>query len=305
MLAAVIDSLHASSAVAEKVAIERAYAPAVDAARGAAVLGDDCAALKDPRGGHLLLAAEGMLESFVASDPWFAGYSAVMVNVGDVAAMGGRPIAVVDVLWTPDHAAARPVWDGMTAAAAEYEVPIVGGHTTVTGQGGVRLAASVLGRADALLTSSDARPGDELLVAVDLRGRYRGDAPFWDATAGSRHREALALLPRIAESGWCRAAKDISNGGIVGTLVMLLQCSRVGARLDLDALPRPDGVDLVRWLVSFPSYGFLLSVPPAHAAAVRATFQEAGVECRSAGTVTKHRVLDLESGSHREEFWRA
>ena len=39
----------------------------------------------------------------------------------------------------------------------------------------------------------------------------------------------LELLPAIAEAGLARAAKDISQGGIVGTAMMLAECSRVGA----------------------------------------------------------------------------
>jgi len=76
--------------------------------------------------------------------------------------------------------------------------------------------AAVLGRASRLITSFDARPGDDLLMAVDLRGSGRGDKPFWNASVGAppeRLRADLALLPEIAERGWCRAGKDISNGG--------------------------------------------------------------------------------------------
>src|ERR1700753_1354087 len=62
-------------------------------------VGDDCAAIPDGDG-YLLFAIEGMLASFVSSEPWFAGYCAVMVNVSDIYAMGGKPIALVDALWT-------------------------------------------------------------------------------------------------------------------------------------------------------------------------------------------------------------
>src|SRR5689334_11055275 len=61
-------------------------------------VGDDCAAI--PAGdGWTLFAIEGFINAFVAADPWFAGWCGVMVNLSDVAAMGGRPIAVVDALW--------------------------------------------------------------------------------------------------------------------------------------------------------------------------------------------------------------
>ena len=62
--------------------------------------GDDTAVLPAPGDqGHLLFAIEGLVADFVAAMPWFAGYSGVLVNISDVAAMGGRPTAVVDALW--------------------------------------------------------------------------------------------------------------------------------------------------------------------------------------------------------------
>lgn len=298
--------LSSNSAVAEKISIRRAYSPALESSADIP-LGDDCAAIPDATG-FLLLAAEGMLPSFVADDPWFAGYSAVMVNISDVAAMGGRPVAIVDILWTPGMESAKPIWDGMNAAAAAYGVPIAGGHTTLSSSGGACLAAAVLGRATNLITSFDARPGDDLLMAVDLRGAYRAGKPFWNASTGAppaRLRADLELLPALAETAACRAGKDISNGGIVGTLAMLLDCSRVGAELWLDHLPHPDAVDLERWLISFPSFGFLLSVTPEKTPHIMSQFADRDIACAAVGRITSGRTLILTHGAERRPFLTA
>ncbi len=303
----IVSCLAESTAVADKIAIADAYHPALLASMDAARLGDDCAALPDGRGGHLLFAAEGMLRAFVDDDPWFAGYSAVMVNVSDVCAMGGRPMAVVDVLWTPSHDASRELWDGMTRAAADYGVPIVGGHTTLTREDGpVYLSVSILGRSDHLLTSFDARSGDELLMVVDLDGVYRRDKPFWNASVGKPPADLQAnigLLPALSELQVCHAAKDISNGGIVGTLIMLLQCSGVGARLDLDAIPMPPDVDIARWLVSFPSFGYLLSAAREHRPAIVDLFERRGLACGAVGEITAEAGLRLRLGQETRDFW--
>ena len=165
--------------------------------RHAAVpVGDDCAAIPDGDG-HLLLAIEGFLDSFVAADPYFAGYCGIMVNLSDVAAMGGRPLAVVDALWSRDAAAADPILAGLSDAAALYGVPVVGGHTNTRADAG-NLAVAVLGRAGPrLLTSFDAAPGDDLVAAIDLRGRFRDPHPVLgrlDRRAG----RAPARRPRAA-----------------------------------------------------------------------------------------------------------
>lgn len=258
-------------------------------------VGDDCAALPDGDG-HLLFAIEGFLDSFVAADPYFAGYCGIMVNLSDVAAMGGRPLAVVDALWSRDAAGADPVLAGLSDAAALYGVPVVGGHTN-TRAGAGNLAVAVLGRAGrALLTSFDAAPGDDLVAAIDLRGRFREPHPYWDASSGhpgERLRGDLALLPGLAEDGLCRAAKDISMAGVVGTALMLLECSGVGGIIDLDAIPKPDHVPLARWLIAFPSFGYLLSVRPDRTPAVLSRFAERGIASARIGRLDASRVARI------------
>ena len=279
-------------------------------ARNARVpVGDDCAAIPDGDG-HLLLAIEGFLDSFVAADPYFAGYCGIMVNLSDVAAMGGRPLAVVDALWSRDDAAADPVLAGLADAAALYGVPIVGGHTN-TRAGAGNLAVAMLGRAGPrLLTSFDAAPGDDLVAAIDLRGRFREPHPYWDASTGSpgeRLRGDLEVLPALAEAGLARAVKDISMAGVVGTALMLLECSQVGGVIDLDAIPRPEGVPLPRWLPAFPSFGFLLSVRPDGTPAVLARFAERGVAAAKIGTLDTSRVARVRDAAGEQavvwDFW--
>jgi AIR synthase-related protein len=278
------------------------------AAAAVVPVGDDCAAIPDGAGGHLLFAIEGLLSEFVAAEPWFAGYCAVMVNVSDVYAMGGRPVAVVDALWTSAADRAGPVWEGMATAAAKYATPIVGGHTNTRSPGGDHLAAAVLGRAGPrLLTSFDAKPGDALVVAVDLRGEWFGPYPYWNASTaapGDRLRGDLEVLATLAEDGLCRAAKDVSMGGLVGTATMLCECSGAGLTINVSAVPTPPGVPPERWLACFPSYGFLLAVNPDDVTAVCGRFAARGIAAAAAGAFDDSRLVRLADGSGDvETFW--
>jgi AIR synthase-related protein len=267
-------------------------------------LGDDAAAIPDGDG-FLLLAAEGMWPELVASEPRFAGFCAVLVNVSDISAMGGRPLAVVDALFSTSPEAAEPLWLGMADAAARLGVPIVGGHTNLHSPYPA-LAAAVLGRARRLLTSFDARPGEDLILAVDLRGEMHPRHAFWNAAAGAppeRLRGDHAVLPAIAEAGLASAAKDISMGGVVGTALMLLEASGVGATLVLDGMPRPAGVPWRAWLLAFPSYGFLLSVAPARSAPVLAAFASRGIDAAVVGRVDQSRRLALREAGDEATVW--
>jgi len=277
-------------AVAEKARILESYGHALEIS-GNVRLGDDCAVIPNPAGvGHLLFAAEGLRESFVEDDPWLAGYAAVMVNLSDIAAMGGRALAVTDVICTPSEKIAAQIWQGMQAAAQAYGVPIVGGHTSHSRTGNASLSAAVIGHAShRLITSFDAEPGDHLVIVIDLHGGYRGERPFWNSstiTPPERLQTDLEMLPSLAEKGLCRAGKDISHEGIIGTLVMLCNCSEVGVLLDLENLPCPMDVEMERWLVTFPSYGFLLAISPENLESTLSHFTATRITCREIGQFT-------------------
>jgi selenophosphate synthetase-related protein len=188
---------------------------------------------------------------------------------------------------------------------AAYAVPIVGGHSNRRSEQ-EQLSVAIVGRAQSLLTSFDARPGENLVLAIDLRGHYQEPYNYWNASTGAppqRLRDDLELLPSIAEDGLCAAAKDVSMAGVVGTALMLLECSGVGATIDLDAVPRPSGVALERWLTTFPSYGFLLSVADAQLDAVRERFTARGLACAAIGRIDDSRQLHLAQGGERALFW--
>lgn len=310
-LTALVEELRA----AHGLALKREIAPVAEALPSAPALwwvrgpdgepvrssnGDDAAAIWDGAG-YTLLAAEGMLPSFVARDPYFAGFCSVMVNVSDILAMGGRPSAVVDVLFRGSSSEeTRQLLAGMRDAAERFGVPVVGGHTSRALEAGTYLAVAIVGRAHTLLESRAARPGDALVAAVDLRGAYHGSEPFFDAATGASAdclRRKAALLPELAEAGLAHAAKDVSMAGFAGTLAMLCEASGTGASLELGALPRPEGVPLARWLVSFPSYGFLFAARPERVAALCAHFAPHGIACARVGAFDASGAVRLADGA--------
>ena len=267
-------------------------------------LGDDCAAIPDGDS-YLLLAAEGLLPALVEAEPWFAGWCAVLVNVSDVYAMGGHPIAVVDVLWggAPDQA--KLIWDGMMTASKAFNVPLVGGHSNGHSPY-TALSVAILGRATHLLTSFKARVGDVLVMVADFEGQPYADYPFWDAATMKEPaalQANLSLLPKIAAAGLCDTAKDISMGGLVGTVLMLMETSQCGAVLNLERIPSPPNLGLERWLVSFPSYGFILSLRPEYLRPVESLFQAQGLVCAAIGEVVLEPTLTLSTDQEAVCLW--
>jgi selenophosphate synthetase-related protein len=246
--------------------------------------GDDGAVVTEA-GMSLVVGGEAILPSFAAADPYGAGVAAVTTNLNDLAAMGAWPLALVDTV-TGQRAVIQQVLEGMRWAAGLYQVPVVGGHLTVT-DGPPALSAFGLGRADRPLSAQSAEAGQSLVVGCCTEGRMRADFPFFPSfdERGERLAGDVRLLAEGASRGWVAAAKDVSMAGLVGSLAMLLECNRLGVTLDLDAVPVPAGVSLKQWITCFPCFAFLLCVPAGLEGECLRTFADRGLAAAVAGTL--------------------
>jgi uncharacterized protein len=219
--------------------------------------------------------------------------------------MGGRPLALVDTLVSPDREHAERVLDGIAWAADRLGVPVVGGHVTIGHP--AALSATCTGEATRPLRSAAARPGDTLLAAFALEGRYMSETqPFWTSLhdrAPERLRDDGEALVEVAEAGLCHAARDVSMPGVAGSLLQMLEGAGCGAMLDVTAVPRPEGVGMDRWLVTFPSFGYLLAAPEEHVEAACDVFRKRGLACAPCGRLDDTRVLRLAAGGTEAPVW--
>jgi selenophosphate synthetase-related protein len=265
--------------------------------------GDDAAVL--PHGeAFLLLCGEAIAANLLAADPYAAGVAAVVTNISDIRAMGGRPLGLVDMVVSPDRAHAEAVLDGIGWAAGLLGVDVVGGHLTIGHD--PSLSAACTGVARRPLRARDARAGDRILAAFSLEGEYRGDTPIFSSL---RHRAPARLqddgeaLVEVAERESCHAARDVSMPGTAGSLLQLLECNRLGATLEVDAVPRPEGISPERWLLSFPSFGFVLLSPPDRVGEAAEPFRRRGLACAECGTVDDSGVMRLATGDRSAVVW--
>jgi selenophosphate synthetase-related protein len=285
--------------------------PAMSAKRDLAIVrrlgghldGDDGAAIEH-RGEYVILCGEAILPAFVRDNPHAAGAAAVVTNVSDVRAMGGRPLGLLDMLVSPDRRHAETVLDGIAWAAGLLDVEVVGGHLTLGHE--AALSASCTGIATRPLFAHAARPGDELLAAFSLEGRYTGATTYFSSL---RDRDPRLLrddgeaLVELAESGAAHAARDISMPGTAGSLLQLLEAAGCGATLQIDRVPRPDGVPIDRWLVTFPSFGFLIAALPERVADAVEAFERRGLACARCGALDDSGILRLATSNETAQVW--
>jgi len=262
--------------------------------------GDDAAVI--PYGDtYLLFATDGMMTGLLINEPYAAGKASVMVTVNDIYAMGGRPLGLVNVLASGDEEQRAMIVAGIEKGCHKLQVPMLGGHLHPDEQmSHPSLSVAILGSATKLIRSHLAEPGDYLILAVDLDG-IRGckSVVSWDANSGKTPEELryrLETLPMIAEGDLSCAGKDISNAGILGTISIFLENSGQGGTIDLQAIPRPDSIDLNDWLHCFQSFGFILSVKPENSDTVIDLFQERSITAAVVGAVDATGKVIITSG---------
>lgn len=261
--------------------------------------GDDGAVVTDGDV-TMVVGGEALWPPFAAADPFGAGLAAVLANVNDLAAMGARPLAIVDTIVAGEDLARRAL-EGMRWGSELYQVPIVGGHLTLV-EGASSISAFGLGRTEHVLSVRHAAPGQSLMVACVTEGTLREDFPFFRSfdERGRRLAGDVRVLAQVAADGCCVAAKDVSMAGMIGSLAMLLEYSRLGVTVDLDAVPRPSGVALQRWLTSFPCFAFLLCCPPGREGECAQPFLDRGIEAAVVGELNTSGLVTLRLGEQSE-----
>jgi thiamine-monophosphate kinase len=209
--------------------------------------GDDTAVLRWPNGADCLVTTDMLLEgscfrlasihpSFPgAGTPRQIGRKAMAVNLSDIAAMAGVPVAAVVSVGLPrkgGRALAEELYHGLREMADAFDTAIVGGDTN-SWDGPLVINVMLLGEATprGAVRRRGARPGDRLLVTGPLGGSLLGK--HFDFTP--RVREALALHAAVA----LHAMIDISDG-LAADVAHLCAESGCGAVLHADAIPIAD-----------------------------------------------------------------
>ena len=215
-------------------------------------IGDDCALLAPTPGMQTAISSDMLVEGrhfFAGEDPQRLGHKCLAVNLSDLAAMGATPTGFTLALALPS--ADRP-WlhgfsQGLFALADAHGCELIGGDTT---RGPLTISITIFGEVAPghALRRDAAQPGDDIWISGTLGDArlalagYTGElalAPAEQEAAGARmHLPAprVALGRLLAAQRLARAALDISDG-LVGDLGHILKKSRVGATLDVDALP--------------------------------------------------------------------
>ena len=267
----------------------------------------------------------------IVDDPYTYGQIAAANALSDVYAMGGRPVTALaiaafpqDGLHTDDIA---QIFRGGFDKLREAGVALLGGHTVQDRE--IKFGYAVTGAVDPkrILTNTNAKPGDRLILTKPLGTGIVGTAIKFGRASDDLIDRAVAQMTMlnktaaevIANVDGVHACTDVTGFGLAGHASEMAIGSNVTIEIDGNALPIIPGVlaiaaqnrsggmqtnkdhfmpgigfsagvpDDRRDLVFDPqtSGGLLISVAAESAEAVMANMQNAGIQAVFVGSVTK------------------
>lgn len=258
------------------------------------------------RGGDYILTTDSIMSSLVRVDPYHAGWSAMLVSANDCVAMGSMPTWAVDII-SGDETTIREVSRGLADASKHLHISIVGGHTNPEGEPSVSVAMVGVRGLGRPLLSSGAKINDIILLAVDLTGKpSRLYKHGWDAVSMQSPddiQEKWKCIIGVNDLGLIHAGKDISMPGILGTIVSLCEASGVGAVVNLDTIPTPDGITMAQWLCMFQSMGFIFATNHENLKFSRRILSSRGFTPSACGLFTDDGKVTVRYGSQQDIFW--
>lgn len=271
-------------------------------------IGDDASAIDIGNNQVILVAADGIWGQIMNINPYWAGYCSVLVNVNDIAAMGGKPLAMVNIMSIAHDEIYEQLLAGIKDGCLKFGVPMVGGHLHPDGEvDSIGVAIVGIAQKDKIITSFGAETGDKVIVAIDLDGKPHEEfALNWDTTYDKDKdivRGQINAVQYLAENDYIKSGKDISNPGILGTLEMLLEASEKGAIVNLADIPKNENISWENWLKSYPGSGFVFTADEKNCADIINYLKDFSIEANVVGEVTSDKSLFLVNDGEKIEVF--
>ena len=235
------------------------------------------------------------------------GTLAVAVACNDVAASGGSPEWMTNVLFLPDddEATLDVVTEQLDREAERLGVAIVGGHSEyLPALSTPMLVTSCFGLADEYVPTAGARPGDRILVtkgagiegtailATDFRQRLEGTVDESVFERAETFYDEIGVMTEAAIlTEYATAMHDPTEGGLAAGLYEVAAAAGVELEVDIDAIPIRDetaelcaaaGVDP---LGIFGSGALVATLPGGTTERVQSELERRGIESAVIGTV--------------------
>ncbi len=268
-------------------------------------IGQDSAAVTNNNDMLTLITTDRIKTSYIENFPLGAGFSSILVGVDDIYACGGKPIAASIIISFKDQILGQKMIDGICKGSRLFQVPIVRGHTNLKDFN--ELSSTVIGeiKKDEYISATNAQDKDEIILAVDFSGNVgKASKLHWDTVTFKSSEEVLnkrKSMNEIAKLKIVNSAKDISNGGIFGTILQLINYSKVGADINIEKIVMPPALmekayNLETYMQMYLTTSYVLTAPEKTSQDVVKIFNDHGMFAAVIGRIRNEQELNITDG---------
>lgn len=265
---------------------------------------DDAGWFKTDNEEYVVVSTDGITEDLVKADPFRAGFYSVLANVNDVMAKGAKPIGFAGVIASENPGTRLKLTKGIKKAIDIYGLIILKmhAHPDSTFES---VSGTLIGLAKEIVPSSTAKVDDEIVIGIDVNGEFgtNGWVRTFDSIQKLNKEEVfkrMNAIIQIAEKRFANATRDISAPGILGSLAMLCESSRMGATVKIEDIPKPADAELEKWLTCYPSFGFIITTSkPKKCIEI---LGEGGYAAKAVGKIIEERKIEVEYLGRNETF---
>ena len=263
-------------------------------------IGEDSAAITN-EDNYILVTTDRIKTSFIENFPYGAGFSAILVGVDDIYCCGGFPLAASLIISYKEDKIGQQIIEGVSEGSRKFKVPIVRGHTNPKGDH-YELSSTMVGeiQKNHYISAKNAQVNDYIILAVDFDGKVgKASKLYWDTVTFKSSEEILdkrKSMNKIAKLQLVNSSKDISNGGIFGTLLQIIRYSNVGANVNVNKIKIPpklieNGYDLEKYIKMYLTTSYLTTASPRNYKSVIEVFKEFGLTAKVIGKIIKEKNL--------------
>ncbi len=184
-----------------------------------------------------------------------AGYLVVHINCNDAASAGAEPVGILLTALLPNGSTEsdlKEIIDGAYRAAGELGIEILGGHTEITeAVNKPVISGTVIAKTKNFISSGGAKVGQDIVMSkwAAVEGTSIIAADYEDKLKGRISDEmldeakALALKLSVVKEGiiaaeyGATAMHDATEGGILGAVWEVAECSNAGVEIFADNIP--------------------------------------------------------------------
>jgi len=268
-------------------------------------IGQDSAAIKNNNDMLTLITTDRIKTSYIENFPLGAGFSSILVGVDDIYACGGKPLAVSIIISFKDQIIGQKMIDGICKGSNLFQVPIVRGHTNIKEYN--ELSSTVIGeiKRDEYISATNAQDKDDIILAVDFSGKVgRASKLHWDTVTYKNSEEVLnkrTSMNEIAKLKIVNSSKDVSNGGVFGTILQLINYSKVGADISIEKIVIPPTLikkayNLETYVQMYLTTSYILTAPEETSQEILKIFKDHDMSAVVIGKIKNEPDLTITDG---------